>query len=271
MTNGYIGIEHMDMTLVPSLSHYLSLGNLGLDLMVAVDFTKSNMQVDDCDYQDARSFLHRIRRSGKMNSYQLALSSIGRIFEEINPEKSIHIWGFGAELNGVVKNRLRMGRERGRVKGVEGLLHAYNQTATSNITLSGPKDLRKTLYTAIARAEMNASSTLSYSVLLVLCSEGFLHELHETLEQICEASYTPLSIIFVGIGGGNFSDLQDIASEQSKSPSGKDFMRECVSFVQLNQHRHDLNKLLKVTLQGVSTAMELSFYVKLYAYGGTNK
>jgi len=249
MTNGYIGIEHMDMTLVPSLSHYLSRGNLGLDLMVAVDFTKNNMQVDDCDYQDARSFLHRMRRNCKMNSYQLALSSIGRIFEELGSEKSMHIWGFGAEVNGTVKSRFRMGKEGGRVKGVEGLLHAYNQTATSNITMSGPKDLRKTLYTAIARAEMNASTTLSYSVLLILCSEGFVHELNETLEQICEASYTPLSIVFVGIGGGNFSDLRDLVEEQRVSPSGKEFMRDCVSFVQLSQHRHDINKLLKVTLQ----------------------
>ena len=255
IATGYIGIEHMDMTLVPSLSHYLSQGELELDLMVAVDFTRNNMQIDDSDYQDARSFLHRIRRSGKMNGYQLALSTIGKVFEELESiEKCSHIWGFGAQdLKGNVKNRLRMGKDKGRVSGVGGLLNAYNETATSNISLGDQKDLRSTLYTAIARAEMNSSAAkLNYSVLLVLCCEGMVHELNETLEQICEASYTPLSIIFVGVGGGNFADFQDMANEQTTSPSGMEFMRECVSFFRLDEYRQDPNKLLKSALQNVS-------------------
>lgn len=255
MTTGYIVIEHMDMTLVPSLSHYLSQGELDLDLMVAVDFTANNMQIDDSDYQDARSFLHRIRRSGKTNGYQLALSTIGKVFEELeSTEKCSHIWGFGAEdLKGNAKNRLRMGKDKGRVRGIGGLLNAYNETATSNISMGDQKDLRSTLYTAIARAEMNSSAAkLNYSVLLVLCCEGMVHELNETLEQICEASYTPLSIIFVGIGGGNFADFQDMADDQTTSPSGMEFMRECVSFVRLDEYRQDSNKLLKKALQEVS-------------------
>ena len=100
---------------------------------------------------------------------------------------------------------------------------------------------------------MNSSAAkLNYSVLLVLCCEGMVHELNETLEQICEASYTPLSIIFVGVGGGNFADFQDMANEQTTSPSGMEFMRECVSFFRLDEYRQDPNKLLKSALQNVS-------------------
>jgi len=256
MATGYIGIDHMDMTLVPSLSHYLSQGGLELDLMVAIDFTRNNMQIDDSEYQDSRSFLHRIRSSGKMNGYQLALTTIAGLFQELESREKCthtHIWGFGAEdLKGNVKNRLRMGRDKGRVRGVDGLLNAYNETATSNISMGDQKDLRSSLYTAIARAEMNSSAAkLNYSVLLVLCCEGMIHELNETLEQICEASYTPLSIIFVGVGGGTFTDFQDMANDQTTSPSGMEFMRECVSFVHLDEYRQDPNKLLKAALHGL--------------------
>lgn len=262
MTAGYIGIEHMDMTLVPSFSHYLSQGELELDLMVAVDFTRNNM-IDDSDYNDHRSFLHHLRRNGKMNGYQIALTTIGRVFEELeSTEKINHIWGFGAnDLNGNVKNRLRMGKDKGRVRGASGLLNAYNETAAGNISMGDHKDLRSTLYTAIARAEMNSSSAkLNYSVLLVLCCEGMVHELNETLEEICEASYTPLSIIFVGVGRGNFADFQDIANDQTMSPSGKEFMRDCVGFVHLDEYQQDANKLLKAALRDVS-----SFYSCLHA------
>ena len=266
MATGYIGIDHMDMTLVPSLSHYLSHGGLELDLMVAVDFTRNNMQLDDSDYQGSSSFLHHIRSNGKMNGYQLALATIGGLFEELEPREKCshtHIWGFGAEdLKGNAKNRLRMGRDKGRVKGVDGLLNAYNETATGNVTLGDHKDLRSTLYTAIARAEMNSSAAnLNYSVLVLLCCEGMVHELNETLEQICEASYTPLSIIFVGVGGGNFADFQDMVNSQTTSPSGMKFMRECISFVKLDDDRQDPNKLLKAALHDVSLMLLLMWLV----------
>ena len=59
---------------------------------------------------------------------------------------------------------------------------------------------------AIAQ-ENKTNETSVYQILLIL-TDGVIHDMPQTINQICKAAYLPMSIIIVGIGNENFEDME---------------------------------------------------------------
>lgn len=71
-----------------------------------------------------------------------------------------------------------------------------------------------------------------YHILLIL-TDGVVTDMADTREAIVRASYQPLSIIIVGVGNADFTDMQILDGDDGvlRSPRGEPVLRDIVQFV----------------------------------------
>ena len=239
---------------MPKLEHFPSFvefinGGMEVSLAVAIDFTASNG-----DPMDARS-LHYVG-SGSPNGYQQAIQHVGSIVAEYDSDKMFPVYGFGAKMNGtnVVNHCFPVYGGNGEVAGVAGLQKAYID-ALGAIRLSGPTLLSPFLRRCIeAHAPQCTSQSQKYSVLMVL-ADGCICDMDETIDAIVELSYHPVSIIIVGIGNADFSQMEELDGDNkrlSSKLSRKVAARDIVQFVRLNDYgRTGIANLAKDTLHEI--------------------
>ncbi len=71
-----------------------------------------------------------------------------------------------------------------------------------------------------------------YHILLIL-TDGVVTDMADTREAIVRASYQPMSIIIVGVGNADFTDMQILDGDDGvlRSPKGEPVLRDIVQFV----------------------------------------
>lgn len=195
---------------MPSFIAYVQ-GGLRLKFVVAVDFTSSNLPVDNVDS------LHYMPDVNHPSVYAQALHAVGSVVTGYIPDGWITALGFGAKLPGGTEPSFDFaltGQADPRISGVEGLLSAYTQ-ASKNVKLAGP-----TLFTPLIRNTMKickedpvSQGNQNFTVLLIL-TDGMITDLAETIDAIIDASYSsPLSIVIVGVGKQDFSAMKRLDSD----------------------------------------------------------
>ena len=156
-------------------------GGCEISLMVAVDFTISNGP----PYEPTS--LH-FRNGKTLNEYQQAILKIGGIIENYATNKTFPIWGFGAKINHVKQDCLRL---RGSGPGVQGLLDAYDKAfEIPGFDLSGPTNFLPILRAAAQTAQANQSERKQCYSVLVILTDGVIADMEQTVDMICRISET---------------------------------------------------------------------------------
>ncbi|CAK5088518.1 unnamed protein product [Meloidogyne enterolobii] len=205
-------------------------GGTELDFTVSVDFTKSNLPMQD------HSSLHRRDR---MNQYELAIGAILEICQHYSRSKLFNAYGFGARIPSVDDKvhynfPLNLETNDPRCKGVDGVLEAYS-IAQSKVELSGPTDFTPTIRLAARRAASLPENGCKYCVLLII-TDGAITDFEQTKEEIIKASSLPLSIIVVGVGYDTFDEMKVLDSDNRLLCSHKKYAkRDIVQFVQIRK------------------------------------
>lgn len=92
-----------------------------------------------------------------------------------------------------------------------------------------------------------------YFILLIL-TDGVITDMADTREAIVQASHLPMSVIIVGIGNADFSDMQMLGGDDGilRSPKGEPVLRDIVQFVSFRNFKqvraiksHDGGSLLR--------------------------
>jgi hypothetical protein len=206
---------------------FLDFVRSGLELgfMVAIDFTASNgdpAHSNSLHYFDPMGF--------HQNAYEQAIRSIGAIVEPYDTDKRFPVLGFGGKLptTGLVSHCFTIDPA---APGVEGMVASYRR-ALADVALSGP-----TLFEHIVRfaAQTALSQPDSYWILLIM-TDGAIHDMQQTVAAIVEASMLPLSIIIIGVGQANFGDMHTLdADDVPLQAYGRVAERDIVQFVPFNQ------------------------------------
>lgn len=78
-----------------------------------------------------------------------------------------------------------------------------------------------------------------YFILLIL-TDGVITDMSDTREAIVQASHLPMSVIIVGIGNADFSDMQMLDGNDGilRSPKGEPVLRDIVQFVPFRKFKH---------------------------------
>ncbi|EFC39893.1 predicted protein [Naegleria gruberi] len=219
---------------------YLS-GGLEVSLIVSIDFTASNGNPTD------QSSLHF---GGKFNEYEMAIKSITDILSYYDNDKLFPSFGFGAKLpTGDISHcfALNGNPSNPNCVGVDGILQSY-RLALNTVQLYGPTNFSPTIQTAIAYASQlsveQSQNNQKYLILLIL-TDGEITDLPDTIKELVKASKYPLSVVIVGVGSADFSQMHLLDGDDKRLSNGNEIsIRDIVQFVPFRKFNYQNYHLL---------------------------
>ncbi|KAL8166403.1 hypothetical protein V2J09_007902 [Rumex salicifolius] len=178
-----------------------------------------------------------------------AIMNVGEVIQFYDSDKCFPTWGFGGRVNGSISHcfNLNGNPHVPEVTGVEGIMAAYS-SALRNVTLAGP-----TLFSCVIdkaaefAAQSLAHESSKYYVLLII-NDGVLTDLQETKDALVRASNLPLSILIIGVGNADFSQMEILDADTGPrlaSSTGQLASRDIVQFVPMRDEISVVQRLLE--------------------------
>ena len=219
-----------ELRVMPSFVDYLRSG-WAISLVCAIDYTGSN---GEPTRPDSLHFL------GPNNQYENALNWVGSIVEPYDSDRSFPVFGFGGIPRHMGINQtshcfaLNGNPANPEIIGIPAILQTYRDTQRM-IGLSGP-----TLFAPLLNEFLNyctmMKETTQYNILLLL-TDGIINDMAETKRVIVRLSELPVSIIIVGVGNADFSQMEELDGDGGvlRDDMGKPVVRDIVQFVRFNE------------------------------------
>ena len=203
------------------------LGGCQINFTVAIDFTGSNGS------PKSPSSLH-YNNPYQPNQYVRALTAVGEVCQDYDTDKLFPALGFGAKIGGVVSHEFALNGNPSNpyCAGIQGVLAAYHQ-AIAAVELYGPTNVAPVIHHVANFAEQASQNpeVQQYFVLLLL-TDGVITDMTEAKLAIIRASFLPMSIIIVGVGGADFSAMEELDSDDATLNVGSiAAKRDIVQFV----------------------------------------
>lgn len=208
--SGVLVIEDIECFREHTFAEFLR-GGCEVSLILGIDYTASNGAPSD------PSSLHYVGASqyGQLNDYQAAISATGAILEPYDSDRRFPVYGFGGMVNGAVSHcfPLTFDPYQPEVEGVGGILRAYADSFQF-VRLHGPTNFAPLVRQAAAIAAQfsNAEGSLKYFVLLII-TDGAIMDMQQTIDELVQASYQPLSIVIVGVGNADFGAMNALDAD----------------------------------------------------------
>ena len=226
---------------------YISAG-VRIGLSIGIDFTGSNGHPLD------EGTLHSIKGK-KPNDYERAIKACGNIIAYYDYDQLFPVYGFGAIVNSSKNKEASMCfnlnfKDNPDIYTIDNIIKEYHDCIEKDkLTFSGPTEFSPIINTVISRIKNNH---LDYHILMIL-TDGVIDDLQETIDSLVEASFTPLSIIIIGIGDADFKKMEilDGDSVPLVSSKGKKRTRDLVQFVPFSKFQNDENKLSAQVLEEI--------------------
>lgn len=168
----------------------------------------------------------------------------------------IPTYGFGANLNYPFLPRgtshfFPLSGDFSKPAGytVEGVFQLYTH-CMNFISLDGPTYFAPMLKEVIEQARSSyASDPDNYNVMLIL-TDGCIHDMSETIDWVVEGSYLPLSIIIIGVGSADFSLMEQLDSDDELLRGSKKVaQRDIVQFVPFNKYKDQPEELAAAVIE----------------------
>lgn len=208
----------------PTFVDYLA-GGLQMNFVVAVDFTASNGD------PTLPTSLHYMNPYSP-NEYIQAINAVGNIIQDYDVDRLFPAYGFGARFpDGRVSHEFSLtGDETNPLcAGIQGVIAAYQRSITA-VELYGPTNFAPIISSLVRRAT-GAPPGQVYTVLLII-TDGVISDMEQTKAAIVAASVLPISIIIVGVGHADFSEMEMLDGDDVRlSSQGRSAARDIVQFV----------------------------------------
>jgi hypothetical protein len=220
-------------------------GGMQIHMSIGIDFTGSNGHPLD------EGSLHSTK-SDKMNSYEKAIRTCGDILAYYDYDQMFPVFGYGAILPGQRDANhcfpLNLTNDP-NINQIDGVLMTYRNTL-KQITLSGPTNFAPLIRACIQNVRQNINESMfHYSVLLIL-TDGMICDMRDTVDAIFEASSLPLSIVIIGIGDADFTNMDQLDGDTQPLVDSKNrmVMRDIVQFVPFNKFNNRPEQLAQEVL-----------------------
>ncbi|XP_076865622.1 copine-4 isoform X2 [Brachyhypopomus gauderio] len=213
------------------------MGGCQIQFTVAIDFTASN---GDPRNSCSLHYIHPYQP----NEYLKALVAVGEICQDYDSDKMFPAFGFGAQIPPDFKVShdfaVNFDEDNPECAGIQGVVEAY-QNCLPKIQLYGPTNIAPIIQKVAnaASEEMHTKEAMEYFILLIL-TDGVITDMADTREAIVHASHLPMSVIIVGVGNADFSDMQMLDGDDGilRSPKGEPVLRDIVQFVPFHNFKH---------------------------------
>ena len=226
---------------------YISAG-VRIGLSIGIDFTGSNGHPLD------KGTLHSLV-GNKKSDYEKAIKACGDIVAYYDYDQLFPVYGFGAIINGSPVKEASMCfnlnfKENPDIYTVNNIIKIYHECLKDDkLTFSGPTEFAPIINKVISQIKDNK---LEYHILMIL-TDGVIDDLQETIDALVKGSFSPLSVIIIGIGDADFKKMEILDGDEVPliSSIGERRMRDLVQFVPFNKFKNDENKLSREVLEEI--------------------
>jgi hypothetical protein len=224
-------------------------GGMQMNLVVAVDFTGSNGNPKN------PNSLHYLGNNA--NAYEIAIRSCGSIVAYYDYDQLFPAFGFGGRFCGDQKAHhcypLNMNFDNPEIAGVDGILQCY-RTILNQTQLFGPTLFHEVINKVISvvKEDVIAENKMNYTILMIL-TDGIIDDMEETIDALVEASFLPISVIIIGIGDADFTNMNvlDADDEPLRDRTGRKTDRDLVQFVPFKKYSYNGEQLAQAVLEEV--------------------
>ena len=224
-------------------------GGMQINLTVAIDFTGSNGD------PTKPNSLHYLGTNS--NSYEIAISSCGNIVAYYDYDQLFPSFGFGGKFCGDDKVShcfpLNMNPNNPEIQGIDGILQAY-RNILNQTRLYGPTYFHYIIDQVIevVKQDVMAENKMNYNILMIL-TDGIIDDMDETVDSLVEASFLPISVIIIGIGDADFTnmDILDADDEPLVDRNGRKSDRDLVQFVPFKKFSYNGQLLAQEVLEEI--------------------
>lgn len=227
---------------------------LQISLMVAVDFTASNLQPSD------PKSLHYVS-GGEPNQYERAMRACGNIIANYDNDKMFPLIGFGGIPEGKSEEEHVFPLNyqlNPNVNGIDEMIKVYKESLKKT-QLSGP-----TYFSPLLRNLKKLIQDVKgvYFTIMIL-TDGQINDIEETVDAIIECSFYPVSIIIIGIGSADFNNMERLDGDDMPltDSQGRSIARDIVQFVPYRKYEGNTKKLAEELLRELPSQVE-KFYVQ---------
>jgi len=224
--SGIVSVKQIHIEKLFSFLDYISAG-LQLNFTVAIDFTGSN------GAPSHPSSLHYNGPAARPNQYVTAIQAVGSVIQDYDSDKMFPSLGFGAKIppRNEVSHEffLTLDPSNPFCAGLGGILTAY-QSALNNVQLYGPTNFCPVITHVAKFAEAYQQDPSNYFVLLII-TDGLITDFEETKALLKRVSGLPMSVIIVGVGDEDFSEMEDLDGDEERRKDTRDI----VQFVELQK------------------------------------
>ncbi|KAJ6246528.1 copine [Anaeramoeba flamelloides] len=213
-------------------------GGCQLHLMIAIDLTVSNGN------PNKTTSLHFYNKNSPnyLNQYQRAILTTCNVLLDYDSTKRVPVYGFGAIPPGSNQTShcfpLNFNPQNPNCEGIQGIMSAYINSL-SRVKFNAPTTFESVINMARRTVSQirNTQTKQDYYIQLIICdgtvTRGNTPHLRNTIDQIVACTKLPLSIIVVGVGNEDFSDmvLLDADEDPLVDSRGNKMVRDILNFV----------------------------------------
>lgn len=129
--------------------------------------------------------------------------------------------------------------------------------ALQKVELAGPTLFNPLLTETCKIAQKFKEEGSNDYIILLILTDGMIHDMNNTINSIIKAAYLPISVIIVGIGNADFSKMVVLDGDDGLwNNQGQKAKRDLVQFVPYNKFKHDPEQLSKEVLFELPTQLE---------------
>ncbi len=234
-------------------------GGLQISLIVGIDFTGSN---GDPSRNDS---LHYISNTYE-NSYEKAIKACASTVAFYDSDQLFPVFGYGGILpnSGSANHCFNVNFQNDpNVQFVDGIINAY-RNCIRTVKLSGPTNFAPTIRKTIQICQMEKGNYI-YQILMIL-TDGIITDMDDTIDELVNASFLPISVIIIGIGNNDFSnmDILDADTEPLISRNRVKAQRDLVQFVPFFRFQNNEKLLAEEVLEEIPFQVEEYFRLNKY-------
>lgn len=227
---------------------------LQISLMIGIDFTASNRKPNE------PSSLHYIYGQ-EPNQYESVIRACGSIVSYYDYDQQFPVLGFGAILPNQTESNNCFNCSLSpdpNVKGIDEVIKAY-YNSLSVVQLYGPTYFGPIIQNVVSM--VRNSQGRNYYILMIL-TDGEIHDMGATKDIIWEAALLPISIIIVGIGNNeDFKQMVELDGDTYPiyNSRGQRIVRDIVQFVPFSKYASNAQKLSEEVLKEIPNQVESYF------------
>ena len=225
-------------------------GGMQINLAVGIDFTGSNGNPSDT------TSLH-YSGSSNYNSYEIAIHSCGNIVAYYDFDQMFPVFGFGGKFGSTNEVShcypINMNFNDPNIQSIDGILQTY-RNILNQTKLYGPTYFHYIIdhVVSLVKEDVIAENKMNYTILMIL-TDGIIDDMDDTINSLVEASFYPISVIIIGIGDADFTNMNalDADDEPLVDKNGRKADRDLVQFVPFKKFSYNGELLANEVLEEI--------------------